>query len=585
MLCARSCQEILDARLGEKPPRVYPSRPPSPPLAPPLPAQGAPPTASARLQQEHAGTRDGGEGERMEQSAASIGQESPDHPDNAGRAREKSMLWEQDSSDTADRSDTGESERSDAWTAASALAVAAGGARAAAGASSQKLLTRPGCHLDPPGLPPPSPLALRATLVRGASAFAVVQEQGTCAPACLHLRCSTSCTACSHLPSANQHPSALRRVCTCSTSCLYLLHVVFVGGSKRTRRGADSCSLVCIPAWNATHADAAGREGGVDSWGLPTGHVQGYSHYQHKDPEGAHGLAKVAPQRLRRKNIDDSASASASGPLGFASEDEKEEGMTEGGWAFEEGDIVVPDMHSNVPEAVLLAHDKAYGSDSVLLRSGQHSWTTYNYGRIEVLRSLRVKGESGTLLVGRWLLLQGSCGSLHSLRALSRTPSSQTERYMYDATLYWRDARGWRVVNCDVRSAGSIAALVTRSSRVAFVRCTMGGALERRYVDDFDELYCASEALTVLGSAHVRLDQCRLQDSFGPACSLMGKSVSRIRASVFARSSIGTVFDWDCRSVSPRVVPLSLHAACCCCLTCCFRMCCCPAPLVAMRPK
>ena len=67
----------------------------------------------------------------------------------------------------------------------------------------------------------------------------------------------------------------------------------------------------------------------------------------------------------------------------------------------EEGDIVVPDMHTNVPEAVLLAHDKAYGTDSILLRAGQHSWTSYNYGRIEVLRSLRVKAQRGAVLLGR----------------------------------------------------------------------------------------------------------------------------------------------------------------------------------------
>jgi hypothetical protein len=236
----------------------------------------------------------------------------------------------------------------------------------------------------------------------------------------------------------------------------------------------------------------------------------------------------------------------------LAEVEQGQESLVEGECVLEEGDIVVPDMHSNVPEAVLLAHDKAYGSDSVLLRAGQHSWTTYNYGRIEVLRSIRVKAQRGAVLVGKWLLLEGSSGSMHSLRALSRTPSSQTERCMYDATLYWRDGRGWRVVNCDMRSAGSIAVLVSRSSDVVFVRCTMGGALERRFEEDFDELYCAAEALTVLGSARVSLDMCRFQDSFGPACSLMGESVCRIRRSVFARCSIGSVFDWECRFARAR---------------------------------
>jgi hypothetical protein len=299
-----------------------------------------------------------------------------------------------------------------------------------------------------------------------------------------------------------------------------------------------------LAAWNETLVNETFAQEGK---ALPTGHVQGYSPSPSPRPP-AHtggGLKRLAT----------GASALTLPHLPQLIQDEQDqESVAEGECGLEEGDIVVPDMHSNVPEAVLLAHDKAYGSDSVLLRAGQHSWTTYNYGRIEVLRSLRVKAQRGAVLVGKWLLLEGSSGSMHSLRALSRTPSSQTERCMYDATLYWRDARGWRVVNCDMRSAGSIAVLVTRSSHVVFARCTMGGALERRYDEDFDELYCASEALTVLGSARVSLDRCRFQDSFGPACSLMGESVCRIRRSVFARCSIGSVFDWECRFARARAL-------------------------------
>jgi len=313
--------------------------------------------------------------------------------------------------------------------------------------------------------------------------------------------------------------------------------------------------LLLLAAWNETLVNETFAQEGQ---ALPTGHVQGYS----PSPSPRSPAHTVGP--LQAKRLATGASGQTSGASGQTSprlpeliEDEQDqESVTEGECGLEEGDIVVPDMHSNVPEAVLLAHDKAYGSDSVLLRAGQHSWTTYNYGRIEVLRSIRVKAQRGAVLVGKWLLLEGSSGSMHSLRALSRTPSSQTERCMYDATLYWRDARGWRVVNCDMRSAGSIAVLVTRSSHVLFARCTMGGALERRYDEDFDELYCASEALTVLGSARVSLDLCRFQDSFGPACSLMGESVCRIRRSVFARCSIGSVFDWECRFArAPALFP------------------------------
>jgi hypothetical protein len=214
----------------------------------------------------------------------------------------------------------------------------------------------------------------------------------------------------------------------------------------------------------------------------------------------------------------------------------------------EEGDIIVPDMHNNVPEAVLLAHDKAYGTDSILLRSGEHSWTSYNHGRIEVLRSLRVKVERGGVLLGRWLLLRGSSGRMEHARCLSQTPSSQTIRCFYDPTIFWQGARDWRLVNCDIRSAGSVAALASQESQVVLVRCSLGGALQRRYREDFDELYCASEALTVLGEARITAHRCSFEDSFGPGCSLMGASVCRIRMCLFTRTAIGTVFDWDCRS-------------------------------------
>jgi len=138
---------------------------------------------------------------------------------------------------------------------------------------------------------------------------------------------------------------------------------------------------------------------------------------------------------------------------------------------------------------------------------------------------------------------------MRHVRSLSQTPSSQTVRCFYDPTVYFRAARGWKMINCDIRSAGSIASLVSRDSRVSFRHCSLGGALERKYRPEFDELYCASEALTVLGEARVTVHNCRFEDTWGPGCSLMGSSVAHVSRSLFLRTAIGTVFDWDCRCV------------------------------------
>ncbi len=110
----------------------------------------------------------------MEQSEGSKGEASADSAASAGGAHEKSRVWEDSSSASSDRSDADAdmSARSNPWSAASPLSGAARAVRLAAGASSQKPAggsdldhTDAGCHLDAPGLPPPWPLALRATLV------------------------------------------------------------------------------------------------------------------------------------------------------------------------------------------------------------------------------------------------------------------------------------------------------------------------------------------------------------------------------------------------------------------------------------
>lgn len=165
-----------------------------------------------------------------------------------------------------------------------------------------------------------------------------------------------------------------------------------------------------------------------------------------------------------------------------------------------------------------------------------------------MLRSLRVKAQPGALVLGRWIMLEGSSGCLRHVRCLSRTASSPTDRVLFDPTVYIRGGRGWRFVNCDIRSAGAVSALVTRDSKVLFLCTSMGGALQRKYRNDFDKLFCASEALTVLGEARVSVEKCSFEDSFGPGASFMGSSVCRVCDSFFLRTAIGTVFDWETRT-------------------------------------
>lgn len=117
-----------------------------------------------------------------------------------------------------------------------------------------------------------------------------------------------------------------------------------------------------------------------------------------------------------------------------------------------DGDIVVPDMHTNVPEAVLVAHKPPCGSRRIVVKRGEHSWLSYNLGRIEVLRPMYMFCEPGAVQKGRWLLLEGSKGSIEHGRMIWQTPSRDEMRVVGEPTVYVRGGSPWLFEDCDVRN-------------------------------------------------------------------------------------------------------------------------------------
>ncbi|EKX54544.1 hypothetical protein GUITHDRAFT_100019 [Guillardia theta CCMP2712] len=222
-------------------------------------------------------------------------------------------------------------------------------------------------------------------------------------------------------------------------------------------------------------------------------------------------------------------------------EDENQEAFPDD---FELGDIVVPDMHNNVPEAVLLAHDEAYGGNRVFLRPGEHTWKAYNFGRIEVLRPLKVIAQRGATLLGKWLLLDGSSGEFKNVQCLWEAENSEQCRVIDDPTVYIQGGRPWKLKNCEIRSAGCISLTVSQSGQCEAKYCTFGGAGEITYVEAHDEKNCGSHGVNVMGKAEVSLQKCLIEDTYGPGCNFLGRTKGEIESCLFQRNGIGIAFDY-----------------------------------------
>ena len=137
----------------------------------------------------------------------------------------------------------------------------------------------------------------------------------------------------------------------------------------RRRRGVGAGASLMPAAWNASEVQDMTDKACIS---LPTGEEQGYKGYgaaakrasaQRPVCSSTHTKAQVLDDREDAMLVEEEAGAAWAaweGQEGQEVDVAVEEALLKEA-EEQPGDIIVPDMHNNVPEAVLLAHDKAYG--------------------------------------------------------------------------------------------------------------------------------------------------------------------------------------------------------------------------------
>ena len=137
----------------------------------------------------------------------------------------------------------------------------------------------------------------------------------------------------------------------------------------RRRRGVGAGASLVPAAWNASEVQDMTDKACIS---LPTGEEQGYKGYgdavKRTSPKrpvcsSTHTKAQVLDDREDAMLVEEEAGADWAaweGQEGQEVDVAVEEALLKEA-EEQPGDIIVPDMHNNVPEAVLLAHDKAYG--------------------------------------------------------------------------------------------------------------------------------------------------------------------------------------------------------------------------------
>lgn len=60
---------------------------------------------------------------------------------------------------------------------------------------------------------------------------------------------------------------------------------------------------------------------------------------------------------------------------------------------------------------------------------------------------------TGAVQKGRWLLLEGSSGSIEHGRVIWQTPSREDMRVVQEPAVYVRGGKPWLFEDCDVRNA------------------------------------------------------------------------------------------------------------------------------------
>jgi len=147
-------------------------------------------------------------------------------------------------------------------------------------------------------------------------------------------------------------------------------------------------------------------------------------------------------------------------------------------------DIVIPDTHENISAAMKDVTEK----HRILARSGDHRWDGLLTVTEEKDVAFDLRGESGTRLLGRWLLPacpeyeSSSKGTFKGITCAYATddylmdgfPEDDPDAQMPHA-LFIVMGGPWKIGACELRAASADVFVVVHVADVTLVKCQIGG--------------------------------------------------------------------------------------------------------------